>query len=225
MILQETIDFVRTINIPYNIFLRGTFFVTCDLIEMGMQTPMIHKNDGKMKSAGWMPFHVACSSHSYLPAPLFANIIVTMANPRNVSKLHKRDDPRRGALFSLSLVRRSSLFSCSDDVGAAVVACIRLRRNAFAPLTAPHRITAMAHINSKAIRLRMVSILWNSLCENITEHEEKDPKETYTNSHWPAVGLQWSHNRQSWYSNCIRRTGPNSAVLFDNGEFWNFSFR
>lgn len=60
------------------------------------------------------------------------------------------------------------------------------------------------------------------LCQQITEHEEKELKETYTNSHWLAVGLQWNCSRHCWYSNYIRRTGPSSADLFDIGEFWIF---
>ena len=68
----------------------GIFFANCDFNEIGMQTPMIHRNEGNIKSAGWMPFHEACSIQWYLPHPLFANIMVTMAKPRKASKLHSR---------------------------------------------------------------------------------------------------------------------------------------
>lgn len=142
-----------TIKMPCKIVFRGTFFIVCDLIEIGMQTPMIHKKDGKMKSAGCIPFHVACSSQSYLPAPLFANIIVTMAKPRNVSKLHSREDVRRAIIFSLSFFRRSSFSSSKWSVDAVAAAFLpkRLRTIIFTPLIIPVSIAPMAHTNSKAI--------------------------------------------------------------------------
>lgn len=136
-------DFVLTINMPRNIIFRGTFFISCDLIEMGMQTPMIHRNDGKMKSAGWMPFQVACSSHLYLPAPLFANIIVTIANPRNVSRLHNRDDVRRTVSISFSC--RPSLSKWTAD---SVSGWNRFRRITFAA----NSTNATADTNSKAMQ-------------------------------------------------------------------------
>lgn len=132
-------------------FFRGTFFVTCDLIEIGMQTPIIHRNDGNMKSAGCIPFQVACSSQSYLPAPLFEKIIVTMANPRNVSKLCNREPVRRAIPFSLSFLCRSWSSKQSVDAVVDVFDRDRLRNIVFAPLINPNSIAPMTHTNSKAI--------------------------------------------------------------------------
>lgn len=49
-----------------------------DLAEIGIQTPIIHKKNGKTKSPTVKPFHVACSIHQYFPAPSLTNIIKTI---------------------------------------------------------------------------------------------------------------------------------------------------
>lgn len=122
-----------------------------------MQTPMIHRNDGNMKSAGCMPFHGACSSHSYLPAPLFANIIVTMANPRNVSRLHNRDDVRRARVTSLSFLQRSSSSKWSVDAVVAAFDWNRFRQIIFVALITPSSTAPMTHTNSNTIQLKRIS--------------------------------------------------------------------
>lgn len=104
-----------------------------------------------------MPFQVACSSHLYLPVPLLANIIVTMARPRNVSKLHRRDVVRSFAAF----FRRSSSSNVSDDVDVVVVVELRwerFRSKFRTPFVAPTNNAPMTHTNNNAIQLPPIRI-------------------------------------------------------------------
>lgn len=50
---------IRTLMTFPKIFHRETPFFKLDLMEIGMQTPIIHKNQGKTKSATNIPSQVA----------------------------------------------------------------------------------------------------------------------------------------------------------------------
>lgn len=49
-----------TTNILETMSFLLVFLAICDFIEMGMHTPIIHKNHGNTKSATCNPFQVAC---------------------------------------------------------------------------------------------------------------------------------------------------------------------
>lgn len=138
----------------------GTFFAICEFNEIGMQTPIIHKNDGNTKSAGWMPFHDACSNQWYLPQPLFANIIATIAKPRNASKLTKRLDLLS---FFRSAAAASPVKWLLEDVDVSPFVCpspkyfvyttIDILHNAYMPIkmSRSHNIAAkyQKHVSSE----------------------------------------------------------------------------
>lgn len=64
-----------------------------------------------------MPSHVACSSHQYLPAPQLQKIIVTIAKPRNASKLITRAFDR-GCFSSVSFTPKLDVDAAADALAA-----------------------------------------------------------------------------------------------------------